>query len=153
MNKILFSTALFIFLLGSSFTDLKAQDSGFGIGIIVGEPTGISMKKWVSGVGAVDGAVSWSLSNDWFLLQADYVRHAFNAIPVSKGKLPLYYGLGGYLAFGDELGLGARIPLGINYIFGDVPLDIFAELVPTLNLAPNTDFSLGGGVGVRYFIR
>jgi hypothetical protein len=39
---------LFIFL--NSFILISAQSKGFGAGIIVGEPTGISGKYWVSSI-------------------------------------------------------------------------------------------------------
>jgi hypothetical protein len=38
----------------------QAQDSGFGLGIIIGEPTGISAKQWTGSRTAIDGAVAWS---------------------------------------------------------------------------------------------
>jgi len=44
-----------------------------------------------------------------------------------------------------------RIPLGINYIFEKVPLDIFLEFVPLLDLVPGTNFRLKGAVGIRYY--
>ena len=38
----------------------SAQDSGFGLGVILGEPTGISGKLWLGGKTAIDGATAWS---------------------------------------------------------------------------------------------
>ncbi len=31
-----------------AFSGVKAQEKGFGLGVIVGEPTGISAKGWIS---------------------------------------------------------------------------------------------------------
>jgi hypothetical protein len=36
-------------------------------------------------------------------------------------------------------------------MFADAPVDIFLELVPILDLAPETDFDLGGGIGARFW--
>jgi hypothetical protein len=37
-----------------------AQDQDFGLGFMLGEPTGISFKKWTGSKTAIDGAVAWS---------------------------------------------------------------------------------------------
>jgi len=39
------------------------QTSGFGVGVILGEPTGISVKNFISRSTAVDGALAWSFDD------------------------------------------------------------------------------------------
>ena len=80
-----------------------------------------------------------------------YSRHFFNAISVSKGKLPIYVGIGGRVVLADNPSFGIRIPVGIDYLFADAPIDIFLELVPIMDLSPKTDFGIGGGIGIRYW--
>lgn len=144
--------AIVIFFFVITGTASLAQDSGFGLGLYLGEPTGIGMKGWVSPNGAVAGAMAWSFAGNGHLhIHVDYHRHSFNLFNVDKGKLPVYYGIGAKVVFQDDPILGARIPLGINYIFEDAPLDVFAEIVPGLRLIPGTEFDLAGGVGIRYF--
>lgn len=146
--------AVVIFLLLAAFSsgNLAAQDKGFGLGIILGEPTGISFKNWVGSRTAIDGGVAWSFSdNDSLHLHLDYLVHNFNIFKAKKGKLALYYGIGGRVKIHDESRFGVRIPVGINYIFGNAPLDIFIELVPVLDLVPSTEFGLTGGIGIRYY--
>jgi len=126
----------------------------FGLGIIVGEPTGLSGKLWLGKTTAIDGAVAWSFEGeDAFHLHMDYLLHSFDLIRVDKGKLPLYYGIGGRIKFDEEdnARVGLRIPVGLEYIFTGERVDIFLEIVPLLDLIPDTDFSLNGGIGVRYF--
>ncbi len=139
---------------------ITAQDHGFGLGIILGEPTGFSAKAWTSKDNAFDFALAWSFNNyhhndnhndGSILLQADYVWHFFNAITVSKGKLPIYVGIGGRVVLADDASFGIRIPVGIDYLFADAPIDIFLELVPIMDLSPETDFGIGGGIGIRYW--
>jgi hypothetical protein len=97
-------------------------------------------------------AAAWSFKGDGaILLQADYVFHEYNLIKVNKGKLPVYFGIGGRVFLSDEIVIGARIPIGISYMFTNAPVDIFLEVVPVLNLVPATDFSVDGGIGFRYF--
>jgi len=131
---------------------MKAQDKNFGLGIILGEPTGVSAKLWTSSENAFDFAAAWSFKgHGHLLLQADYVWHIFRLIPVSSGKLPFYVGVGGRVVLADDPLIGVRVPLGLDYMFSNAPVDIFVELVPILDLAPETDFDFGGGIGARYW--
>lgn len=147
-------TIFVVFILNIIFiSHLNAQGNGFGVGIIAGEPTGISGKLWLGGSNALDMAVAWSFKGDGnVLLQADYVWHSFNLIVVSSGKLPLYFGIGGRVIFQkNDTNLGIRVPVGLDYMFSDAPVDIFLEAVPILDLTPSTDLDFGGGIGVRYW--
>ncbi|MDD2271498.1 MAG: DUF3996 domain-containing protein [Desulfuromonadaceae bacterium] len=142
-----------------------AQD-GIGVGVILGEPTGISIKKWISKDQAIDAAAAWSFSdNDSFQLHADYLIHNFGVLNTGSlgGKLPLYYGIGGRIKFensdnrsghdhNDTL-LGVRVPFGISYLFAKAPVDLFAEIVPVLDIAPDTDFHINGAIGARFYFR
>jgi hypothetical protein len=141
---------ILVIFLGLSFCTTYAQNN-FGIGIILGEPTGVSAKLWTSSTNAFDFAAAWSFKGDGhLLLQADYVWH--NSLErTSSGNLALYYGIGGRIIFRDDPLIGARIPIGLDYRFTSAPIDIFAELVPILDLAPSTNFNLGGGIGVRFW--
>ena len=131
--------------------NVAAQNTGLGLGVIIGEPTGLSAKLWTSEKTAIDAGVAWSFVNSGFLhIHADMLIHSF-VIDVDKGKLPLYFGVGGKLVLANELGLGVRIPLGMAYLFDSAPIDIFLELVPVLELLPATAIGFEGGIGVRYF--
>lgn len=152
MRRIILSIS-FIFIFGLISNQAFSQAKGFGLGIVVGEPTGISFKSWTSAKGAVDGAVAWSVNQDYFRVHVDYLVHNFNIIDVNQGQLPLYLGIGAKVVFANNPGFGARIPLGINYIFGDAPLDLFAEIVPGLDFVPSTDFFIEGGIGIRYWFQ
>ena len=46
--------------------------------------------------------------------------------------------------------LGARVPVGIAYVTRRSILDVFLEVVPLLDLVPNTDFGLNAAIGIRY---
>ena len=129
------SKSIFI-ILGSIilFSSLSySQDKRIGAGIIVGEPTGLSFKYWLTEKTALDAGLAWSfVDENAFQIQADYLIHNFNLIKVSKGKLPFYFGIGGRLKFSNEVILGVRVPLGLAYLFSDEPIDIFLEIVPIL---------------------
>jgi len=115
----------------------------------VGEPTGISLKQWNGSSTAFDGAIAWSFSGpDAIHLHADFLKHNTSIINAS---LPIYYGLGAKLKLTDDSQLGIRIPLGIAYDIKSAPMDIFLEIVPTMNLLPDTDFDFASGIGIRYY--
>jgi len=148
MNKISIGLLLLIGLNISAW----AQHDPLGIGIVVGEPTGISLKYWTGSTTAIDGAAAWSFNHGGsFYVHADYLWHHFEIIDISEGKMPLYYGIGAKLVLADDAILGVHIPLGISYIFEEAPLDVFLEIRPGINLIPATKFDMGGGIGIRYY--
>jgi len=131
--------------------DAFSQDKGFGLGVIIGEPTGLSAKLWTSNKTAVDAGAAWALINGGFIrFHADALVHSY-AIEVEKGNLPVYFGIGGKVVLSSNLGVGVRIPFGLAYHFDSAPIDIFLELVPVLELLPATRFGFEGGIGIRYF--
>jgi len=134
-------------------SNASAQDRGVGLGIILGDPTGLNAKLWTGKSTAIDGAVAWSSGgNSALYLHADYLLHNFNLFKVEEGNLLLYYGIGARFKLTNDTRVGVRIPVGINYIFASAPFDIFLEVVPLLELAPNTAFGVNAGFGVRYFL-
>jgi len=142
-----------VFVLFAMFISMNiiSQDRGLGLGVIIGEPTGLSAKLWTSNKTAVDAGAAWALINGGFIrFHADALVHSF-AVSVDKGQLPLYFGIGGKLVLSSNLGVGIRIPFGAAYLFESAPIDIFIEVVPVLELLPATGFGFEGAIGVRYF--
>ena len=127
---------------------------GFGLGIMIGEPTGVNFKAWTSARNAFVGGAAWSFShNGSVALHLDYLFHKFEWIEVEEGRLPVYFGVGGRIKLadeGDDL-IGARFPIGLNYLMADAPLDFFLEVVPILDLTPDTDFELNAAIGGRFW--
>lgn len=146
------SIVLFLLIVLLACAVAKAQDRSFGLGVILGEPTGISGKYWIDGKKAIDGAVAWSFGDESALhLHADFLFHTSSIVKEETSKLLAYYGIGGRIKFADESKAGVRIPLGLNYVPLNAPVDVFFEIVPILNLAPSTDLSLNAAIGFRYF--
>jgi len=130
---------------------VKAQGRGFGLGIIVDEPTGISTKLWTGRSTAIDAEVAWSDDGDDFLyLHWDFLFHDRHLSQEVKGKFLTYYGIGVKGEFADSNTVGLRIPLGIDYIFPKAPLDVFFEIVPLLDLTPATEGDLKAAIGIRF---
>jgi len=146
MKKIfLIATALILSAM------VLAQDKGIGLGIIIGEPTGLSAKLWTSEKIALDAGVAWSFTqNGYIRVHTDILWHK-TVIDVETGKLPLYYGVGAKLLLSSELGFGIRIPVGLSYQFESIPVDLFVELVPGFDLLPGSRLDLDAALGARYF--
>lgn len=147
----------FAFLITVATLSVSAQE-GFGLGIVLGEPTGISAKLWFNDSSAMDAAAAWSFrgpnnfqGDGVFYLHADYLFHSFDVFPVNEGLVPLYFGLGGMLTLEQDPQLGIRAPVGIEYIFESAPLEIFLEVAPGIGLFPATRFEVSGGLGIRYY--
>jgi len=134
-------------------TSVDPRERPFEIGAIFGEPTGLSLKYWLSDTMAVDGGLGWSFDDDTDLqVHSDLLWHTFELFPVSEGALALYFGVGVRAQFRDNRDdvFGIRIPVGVNYLFEQVPVSVFAEVAPVLDVAPDTDGGFMAGIGARY---
>jgi hypothetical protein len=158
--------AIILLLFTFAAAPVAAQDRGFGLGLILGEPTGLSAKLWTSQNNAFDFGLGLSVGGDRISknhvynnngrihFHMDYLWHAFNAIS-STERFPLYYGLGARFNSGggyDE-SIGVRGVFGIAWFPHSTPIDVFLELVPVLQLTSSTGFGIDAGVGVRYFFQ
>ena len=138
----------------SQFRSDNDLSGRFGVGLIVGEPTGVSLKYFMNDTLALDGAVGWSFRDETDLyLQSDVLWHKFELISLPRGQLPFYVGVGGWAKFRspEDSRAGVRVPLGVSYIFDDLPLDLFAEIAPTLEFTPSTRGGFTAGVGARWW--
>jgi hypothetical protein len=127
-----------------------AATAQLSVGVILGEPTGLSAKLWVSDGASVDLAVAWSfIGGGSIYIHGDYQQH-FRYADVPSGKLYFFVGAGPKMYIGDDVQLGIRIPLGAVYEFEQAPLEVFIEAAPGLLLFPETNFDGSGGIGVRY---
>jgi hypothetical protein len=132
-------------VMGMLWPALSRADSGydptqyggnFGLGLELGDPGtwGVSGKVWIDRRNAFQGAVKFP--SDAAILQLDYLWHDFDLIHMknSEGEWPFYIGVGGDLSLETPVQFGARVPIGISYIFDkrNVPVDIYLQVVPTL---------------------
>lgn len=155
-----------------SFSRLQAQDSGFGLGLMLGEPTGLSGKLWTGGDRALAFGLAWGLGGGGYLhAHADYLFHNSSLFNVNSGKLMLHYGpgirlrswsggrywnRGRYYYYNDRAShvrLGIRIPVGLTYAIEGAPLDVFLEVAPALDLLPGTSADFDGAIGIRFYFK
>jgi len=135
--------------------------SYWGLGIIIGEPTGISAKYVIGSSNMLHGALSFSLGDkNSIYLHGDYLWR--NHSLISADDLAVYYGLGAKIKFsgenrskgrGSSTKLALRVPVGMNYVFPSAPFDIFAEIIPILDLVPNVGIGVKIAIGGRFLFR
>lgn len=131
-------------------------DATLGLGVVLGDPTALSLKGMLSGNDAVQIHAGWRLGDPdggRMTLVVDYLRHfvVVNPAPTS-GALSPYIGVGGKVAVGDGgTVLGPRVPLGLSYYFGGVPIELALEVAPGLAVLPGTGFMIDGGLAARYY--
>ncbi|MGZ3698455.1 MAG: BAPKO_0422 family outer member beta-barrel protein [Bdellovibrionota bacterium] len=137
-----------------------------GLGVVLGEPTGITGKFWLASNHAIDAGLAYAFES-YFIVYADYLFNFGGMIHAKHSKFPKelepYVGVGPVLfistssgaprVYGNaaSAGLGVRIPLGLEYFIPKTTLGLFAEIVPGIGLIPATYGILEGGIGIRYY--
>lgn len=147
----------FLALLFVSVSSVQAQPKGTegdkGLGIIIGDPTGVSFKAWLNSKHAFDLALAWTVErNDALHIHGSYLYHNNDFFNPNRGRMPLYYGIGGRVkSNSNRTTVGVRIPFGFEYLFQGAPLGLFLEVAPILDLTPNTELDINSGIGVRFY--
>jgi len=126
----------------------------FGIGVIIGEPTGLNLKKWITGQHAIDFEIGWSFPGERIHVAVNYLSHFPNWI--RKHGLYPYLGIGCRLKVKTEqeegqFKFGIRFGVGIEYICGH--FGFYGESYPVVDMIPETKSSLEGGIGARYYFK
>lgn len=156
MKRILLSL-MFTLLIIPAFA-AHAQEMGektIGVGLMVGEPTGFSGKVWWDDIVAFDGGLAWSFADDTDIsIHGDVLWHNWDVLTEAfeierDAELPLYYGVGVRLSAGDDSRLGIRFVAGASLVFDEAPLDVFFEIAPIMDVAPETTLRAHTVIGVR----
>ncbi len=150
-------TLILFFMTGVSAHATPIEGT-LGAGIIVGEPTGLSAKSYVTETQAFDAALSYSLRTDSIWLHGDYLYHSEKlSKDVEGGRWVPYGGLGGLLYFSNQdkkqssrALLAARAPAGLLFYPTDSSIEFFAEIALVVGVLPATEVSVSGGIGARY---
>jgi hypothetical protein len=133
-------------------TGYAEEKNEIGLGLVLGEPTGVNAQFFWSERTAIDVTVAWSWK-DWLFTSVDY--QIYDYILDSPREWRWYYGLGAYIALPEnEHGrLGVRIPVGLKYHFPHSAIDVWAEAAPALRLIDKTKPDLQGGLGITFWLK
>lgn len=124
----------------------KPVEANTGIGFILGEPTGLSVR--------IDRfpvlGIAWSL-DDYFHLHCDYWIRSRRV----NRSVYSFWGFGWKMTLdkneGKNFSLGMRVPIGLRY-FPYRRIEIFFEIVPGMRVFPNTSFDFDVGIGIRFIL-
>jgi hypothetical protein len=142
-----------VWIGGHTITDGDyAGARGLGIGIVLGEINGLSIKNWVSSEHAVQFDLNWDLNYGGIGIGAAYLIHNFNIIQADNNLFPFYFGIKGWAAFASgPASAGIQVPLGFSWIPKRAPIDVFVQIEPGISIIPDMHFAPGGGIGIRYW--
>ncbi|HEY0191012.1 MAG TPA: hypothetical protein VGC42_07795 [Kofleriaceae bacterium] len=141
---------------------VHGTDKGtFGVGIILGEPLGLSAKLYLKDDRAIQAAIGSAFIGGGIQVHADYVFHPYILQSRDSFVLPLYFGPGlrviDYMDGRDnnDLAIGVRGVVGLLFDFRNVPLDAFVEVAGVLEYRFGDDggagLALNAGAGIRYY--
>ncbi|MCF6270492.1 MAG: hypothetical protein L3J41_12325 [Melioribacteraceae bacterium] len=143
---------LTILVISSSF--VLGQKSGLGIGLMLGEPSGLAGKYWLNENNAVNFGIGAGLlgSNSGLSFHADYLYHINNLIKWEY-KTTFYYGFGlrMRLPSNSSTAIGVRGVAGVLMLVKNLPIDVFLEFAPSFRLLPTTGLDLDIAIGGRYY--
>lgn len=151
------------------------QGRQFGIGLQLGLPTALVIKYMLqpnqgiaAGIGGFSGFV---LNSGSITIFVDYLYHPHLLTAGEAFALTWYVGGGGQVIINDRFAtpyirgvlypgfyygsyfwLAGRVPLGVNLALAQAPLEVFAEVVPSILLFPALSFGVGGSIGVRFYL-
>ncbi len=131
---------------------------GIGVGLVVGDPTGLSVIWRADDTNALQLGVGWSFLGSDLDIALDYqitvarartndVKNAhFNAYAGIGADLDLFSGRNN-----DAFALGVRVPLGVAFLPDQHPFDVFLQVTPIVLLYPATAAGVEAGIGGRIF--
>ncbi len=130
----------------------------FGVGGILGEPIGASVKFFPSQTTAIQAHLGYSFPDESLALTTDLL---FSLLTILDDGYPFelkwYAGVGimtGQRSFNmnspKRAYFGGRIPTGLVMLLETVPIEIFAEFAVGFLFTPKTGIDFDGGVGARY---
>ncbi len=132
----------------------SAQEYKTGVGLRAGLSNGLTVKHFVNSKAAIEGLLAMNVTDlNGFEITGLYEIHN-QAFEVEH--LNWYYGGGAHIGSydgGDVYGtvFGIDGILGIEYSFGEAPINIGLDWKPVLNLFGNTELWPGGGaISIRY---
>jgi hypothetical protein len=176
MKKLLLVFCAAVLLCGVSTTS-QAQQKDWAIGIRLGEPAGLNVKKYIGksnaldiNIGAYGNFYGQRAYKDgyWRKGAAVMVNYLWQKqIPGAKG-LQWYYGLGGqvgfrkyywwdksrynyeYYAEETRVSLGITGMIGLEWFIPKAPISLFVDATPYIEIVPSVfGINFQGGIGGR----
>lgn len=155
---ILVAAVVAVAVLGGTAAPARAD---VGVGLFVGQPTGLDIKLGLARRSALDIVIGWDDFDDGrdgyahvtYLINLGNARGRSVTVPFRLGIGGAVWGGGG--DFGDEINVGVRAPFEIGLRFHSAPLEIYGEVALRLTLVDENDndddVDGDGGIGLRVY--
>jgi hypothetical protein len=144
-----------------SGTGVGEEKGTLGVGLIIGEPTGICGRLYVKDDQAIQAAVGAAFIDGGIQMHADYAFHPYIVQSRETFVLATYVGPGARLVqYGGDANSGSYFALGLRAVGGLLfdfknPLDAFFEVAGVFEYgfadAQGFGFAFNAGAGVRYY--
>lgn len=143
-----------------------------GVGVELGAPTSLNVKFMVAPNQGIVLGIGGGIWYDYSLsLHTDYLWHPLVG-QFNSGSFSAFAGVGAWTSLGfggpnykaphfgyyqpfysgvEPVALGARVPLGLTVAFNEVPVEVFVEVVPSLEVFPAIGVFGQGGLGARFY--
>lgn len=131
----------------------KPADGPMGIGLFLGQPTGITFEMDLAPSSWVDFKAAWNFGGPGFnlILQGNYEYAFLGKLAINELSLTPFAGLGAAVNLYDGgVAVGARVPAGVSHRMRNIPIELFLELGLDVYLVPAFDLGFSGGLGARY---
>ncbi|HKA91936.1 MAG TPA: hypothetical protein VKE22_29940 [Haliangiales bacterium] len=147
----------------------RAQDHPFGFGLVLGAPTGLSAKLYLSRPMALQFGLGWEPCCRYYRgldVNVDVLWHPAIITRQPSFVMPFYLGVGARFLdhtnapypYNDHVHVGVRVPFGILMDFPQIQLDVFLELAVVVDIIYTGSYpddhdraDINGGIGVRYY--
>jgi hypothetical protein len=148
MRKLVIATLVVLGLTGT------ARSESIGIGVFLGQPTGLDIKIGLQGRSALDIVLGATRFDE---PRASYGHLQYLVLlGVARGQsvnVPFRIGVG--VAFAgvteDATAVLARLPLQLGLRFRRTPLEIYGEIAFVVQLIDDVDTDIDGGIGLRVY--
>jgi hypothetical protein len=137
-------------------------DAGIGIGLFLGQPTGLDLKIDLAPRSALDIVLGYTDFDDDF--EANYAHVTYLVTPfAARGRsviIPFRLGIGAAFYddggdFGDGMNVAVRAPFGLGIMFRSVPLELYGEIALKITFIDEYDnrdeVDADGGIGFRIY--
>lgn len=144
-----------------------ARAEQFGLGFLLGEPTGLSFRWFFYETQGIDALAAWGWGwnhHQKIVIHADYLFRFYDLIPIPKGDTALYVGGGLQMGMFDNSPydnyyhddhdwwflLALRLPGGILYQVKSFPIEVLFEVAFLFNILPDLAADFNVGLGLRF---
>ncbi len=164
--RFLIKTTLLLILF---FSVPAFSNNNFGLGVVLGDPTGISAKYVLNSTEAIDGALAFGGGGNIYL-HTTWLISKETLFELDRYPVNWYYGIGARMISHDydhdhnsfrhhnhsdrhenDFHAAVRAPVGLRMQFHDPRIELFTEIALALELVPKTDVDMDFGLGARYY--